>query len=195
MSAHIIAIDNRLKGIEAEVEAGETTPEDALDRTRALLEQTREEIADVQATAAAENLVARADIIADKLLAQLPEEYNEQDRNVIQSLWTDKMDWDAAVANPDTLSDILTEGFQQTLNLYGTPRGALFTGEEVQELTPEQAELPLTPEEELEGLMNQNWGVTSEKDLGNGRTAVVAEKSDEDFNDALASIIRKANGR
>ena len=195
MAEHVVAIDNRLKGIEAEVEAGETTPEAAMDQTRDLLAQTREEIADVQATASAEALVARADIIADKLLAQLPEEYNEQDRSVIQDLWTDKMNWDKAVANPDALSDILTEGLQETLSRYGTPRGALFTGEEVEELTPEPATEPLTPEAELEALMDQNWGGTTETDLGDGRTAVAAEKSDDEFNDALAEIIRKAHGR
>ena len=195
MADHVYAIDNKLKGIETEVEAGEITPEAAQDRTRELLETTREEIADVQATAQAEALVARADVIADKLLAQLPEEYNEQDRNVIQDLWTEKMDWDAAVAYPDSLSDILSEGFQDTLNRYGTPRGALFTGEEVEELTPEPATEPATPEEELAALMDQNWGGVNETDLGDGRTAVAAEKSDDEFNAAMAEIIRKAHGR
>jgi len=37
MADHVIAIDNRLKGIEAEVESGETTPEDALEKTQRLL--------------------------------------------------------------------------------------------------------------------------------------------------------------
>ena len=186
MADHVYAIDNKLKGIEAEVESGETTPDQAMDRTRELLETTREEIADVQATAQAEALVARADVIADKLLAQLPEEYNEQDRSVIQDLWTDKMDWDRAVANPDALSDILSEGFQDTLNRYGTPRGALFTGEEVEELTPEPATEPASPEEKLAELMDQNWGSVKETDLGDGRTTVQAEKSDDEFNAAMA---------
>jgi hypothetical protein len=195
MADHVYAIDNKLKGIEAEVEAGETTPDQAMDRTRELLESTREEIADVQATAQAEALVARADVIADKLLAQLPEEYNEQDRNVIQDLWTDKMDWGKAVNNPDALTDILTEGLQETLTRYGTPRGSLFTGEEVEELTPEPATEPTSPEEKLAELMDQNWGGVKETDLGDGRTSVAAEKSDDEFNAAMAEIIRKAHGR
>ncbi len=195
MSEHIVAIDNKLKGIDAAVETGDLDPDDAHEQTRELLEQTREEIADVQATASAEALVARADIIADRLLAQLPEEYNEQDREVIQDLWTEKMDWDAAVANPDSLSDILSEGFQDTLNRYGTPRGALFTGEEVQELTPDPATEPLTPEAELEALMGRNWGEVKTETSEAGRTTVTPVESDEEFNLAMADIIRKANGR
>lgn len=195
MKEHVVAIDNKLRGIEEAVEDGDLTPDQAQEYTRELLSQTREEIADVRATAQAEALVSRADVIADKLLAQLPEEYNEQDRAVIQDLWTDKMDWDRAVAHPDSLSDILSEGLQEVVNRYGTPRGALFTGEEVEELTPEPATQPLTPEEELAALMDQNWGGINETDLGNGKTAVQAEKSDDEFNAAMASIIRKAHGR
>ena len=195
MSEHVIAIDNKLKGIEEEVESGDLDPDEAQDRTRELLEQTREEIADVQATASAEALVARADVIADKLLAQLPEEYNEQDRSVIQDLWTEKMDWDAAVADPDALSDILSEGFQDTLNRYGTPRGALFTGEEVQELTPEPATEAPTPEQELEALMDQPWGKVKTETSASGKTTLVPEKTDSEFNDAIAGLIRKAHGR
>lgn len=195
MADHVYAIDNKLKGIETAVESGDLEPDEALDRTRELLNQTREEITDVQNTASAEALVSRAEIIAEKLLAQLPEEYNASDRSVIQDLWTEKMDWDAAVANPDGLSDILSEDFQEILNRYGTPRGALFTGEEVQELAPEAVTEPITPEQELEALMNQNWGNVKTETSDAGRTTVTPEKSDDEFNDALAGLIRKAHGR
>ena len=195
MEEHVRAIDNKLKGIETAVESGDLDPDEAQNRTRELLEQTREEIADVQATASAEALVARADVIADKLLAQLPEEYNEQDRSVIQDLWTEKMDWDKAVADPDSLSDILSEGFQETLNRYGTPRGALFTGEEVVELTPEPAADVQTPDEELAELMGRPWGATKEVEGRGGVTKVEAELSDDDFSAAMAGLIRQAHGK
>ena len=195
MADHVYAIDNKLKGIETAVESGDLKPEEAQDRTRELLEQTREEIKDVQDTANAEALVARAEVIAEKLLAQLPEEYNESDRSVIQDLWTEKMDWDKAVANPDALSDILSEGFQETLTRYGTPRGALFTGEDVQELTPEPAAEALTPEKELEALMDQPWGAVKTETSKAGKTTLIPEKSDSEFNDAMAGLIRKAHGR
>ena len=194
MADHVRAIDNKLKGIETAVESGDLDPEEAQDRTRELLEQTREEIADVQNTVNAEALVARAEVIAEKLLAQLPEEYNEQDRTVIQDLWTEKMDWDRAVADPDSLSDILSEGFQETLTRYGTPRGALFTGEEVQELTPEPATPVQTPDEELAELMGRPWGATKEVEE-RGVTKVVAEIPDDEFDAALAGLIRQAHGK
>jgi hypothetical protein len=194
MEAHVRAIDAKLKGIEQEVETGESTPDEAQAKTRELIEQTRTEMADIQATASAEALVGRADVIADKLLAQLPDTYNEQDRTIVQALWTEKMDWDQAVANPDDLSAQLTDGFQEALDTYGTPRGALFTVEEVEELTPEGTTVK-TPEEELAALMDQNWGSVKTETSEGGKTTVTAEKSDDEFNDAMAAIIRKANNR
>ncbi|KKL61513.1 hypothetical protein LCGC14_2194500, partial [marine sediment metagenome] len=101
MKAHVEAIDAKLRGLEKEVETGETTPEDALAKTHKLLEQTREEMADAQATVQAEQLVQKADIIAEKLLAQLPEEYNEADRTTLAKLWTNGMNWDDAVKHSD----------------------------------------------------------------------------------------------
>jgi len=193
MADHVIAIDKKLRGIEEEVERGETTPEEAQAKTQALLEKTREEIADVQATAQAEALVARADLIAEKLLAQLPETYDENDRVIVQTLWNNKMNWTEAVADPDNLAQQLTRGFQEALDQYGTPRGALFTADEVQELTPEPATVK-TPEEELAEVMDQPWGALKTVEEG-GKTKVIAEKSEDEFNAALAGIIRKANGR
>ena len=194
MKEHVVAIDNRLRGIEQEVETGESTPEQAQEKTRVLLEQTRTEIADVQATATAEALVSRADTIADKLLAQLPETYNEQDRTIVQTLWTEKMDWDKAVENPDNLNLQLTEGFQEALDTYGTPRGALFTVEEVEELTPEKATTK-TAEEQLDDILDKPWGALKTETLADGKTKVTPELSDDELNADMAAIIRKSHGR
>jgi hypothetical protein len=194
MADHIYAIDAKLKGIELEVKSGKTTPEDALTKTQDLLRQTREEAADAHATVMAETLVTKADIIAEKLLAQLPKEYTTQDRDIITDLWTEKMDWNAAVADPDNLSAILTEKFQETLNRYGTPRGAMFSTEEVSELLPEKANIPMTPEQELEAILGLEWGKTNQVETKTGMKSV-PELSDEAFSDAMAHLIRKASGR
>ena len=195
MKEHVYAIDAKLKGIEQEVEKGESTPDEAQAKTRELIEDTRKEMADIQATASAEALVGRADVIADKLLAQLPDTYTEQDRTVVQALWTEKMDWDRAVADPDDLSAQLTEGFQEALDTYGTPRGALFTVEEVEELTPEAANAAKTPEQELAEVMDKPWGEVVTEELEGGRTKVTPKLSDDEFNADVASIIRAANKR
>jgi hypothetical protein len=193
MKEHVLAIDAKLRGIEQEVEEGTVEPDEALERAKALLEETREEVADTQADIQADALIQRSDIIAEQLLNALPKEYNEQDRAIINDLFTDKVDWDAAVTNPDQLSEILTQGFQDTINRYGVPRGALFTGQEVEELIPDEA-TNLTPEQELEQEMNQDWGAMKEVEV-NGVTKTVAEMSDEEFNALQAKIIRTAHGR
>ena len=194
MKDHVLAIDAKLRGVELEVENKEITPEDALEKTRALLEQTREEMRDTQADVQADLLIQKADSIASQLLGALPEEYNESDRAVINDLFIDKIDWDAVVANPGRLLDTLTEGFQTTVDRYGVPRGALFSTDEVEELTP-QAATQLTPEQELKALMEQNWGETKTVDLPGGKQQTVAAKSDDDFSKALAGVLRKAHGR
>ncbi len=195
MKEHVVAIDNKLKGIEQAVEKGESTPDEAHAKTRELIEQTRTEMADIQNTAEAEALVARADIISDKLLAQLPDTYTDQDRNIVQKLWTESMDWEQATQNPDDLAEQLTGDFQKALDEYGVPRGALFTVDEVTELKPEAATTAKTPEQELEEVLDQGWGELKTEDLGDGKTKVVAVKTDDEFKAAIASTIRKIHGR
>ena len=43
--------------------------------------------------------------------------------------------------------------------------------------------------------MNQNWGNLKTETSDAVRTTVTPEKSDDEFNDALAGLIRKAHGR
>jgi hypothetical protein len=193
MKDHVMAIDARLRGIEEEAEAGEIKPDEAVTRAQALLEETRDEVANTQADLQTDALIQRSDIIAEQLLNALPREYNDSDRAVIEDLFTNNVNWDEAVANPDQLSETLTAGFQETLNKYGVPRGALFTGNEVEELIPDEA-ANLTPEQELEAEMEKDWGAVKEVEV-NGVTKTVAEMTDAEFNAMQARIIRQASGR
>jgi hypothetical protein len=193
MKDHVMAIDAKLRGIDQEVEAGEIKPDEALTRAQELLEETREEVKDTQADIQTDALIQRSEIITEQLLNALPREYNDHDRGIINDLFTDKVDWDEAVANPDQLSEILTQGFQATIDRYGVPRGALFTGQEVEELIPEEG-TNLSPEQELEQEMGLDWGATKEIEV-NGVTKTVAEMTDEQFNAVQAKIIRTAHGR
>jgi len=195
MKDHVIAIDNKLKGIEAieeEVDAGKTTPEDAVKETRKLLDEAREELRDTQADVKSDQLIAKADSFVERLLNALPEEYNAEDRGVINDLFHEKVNWDALVATPDQLSEILTQGFQATIDRYGVPRGALFNAAEVDVLTPEATEVKQTPTEELTELMKLPWGGVKTSEVG-GKTVVEPEIPDDDFNAVLAQAIRLAH--
>ena len=194
MKAHVEAIDAKLRGLEKEVETGDTTPEAALAKTHKLLEQTRVEMADAQATLQAEQLTTKVDIIAEKLLAQLPEEYNEADRNTITKLWTNDMDWDKAVKNSDNLAEFLTGEFQTVIDEYGTPRGSLVSNEEAGEPTTETATAQ-TPEQELKAIMDQPWGATKATKLESGKVRLDLEKSDDEFSAAMAKLIKIEAGR
>ncbi len=193
MKDHVLAIDAKLRGIEQEVEAGDIKPDEALTRAQELLEETREEVADTHADMQTDALIQRSDIIAEQLLNALPREYNDSDRAVLEDLFTNNVDWDAAVADPDHLSETLTKGFQETIDKYGVPRGALFTGNEVEELIPDET-TNLTPEQELQAEMDLDWGAVKEVEV-NGVTKTVAELTDAEFNALQAKIIRTASGR
>jgi hypothetical protein len=196
MKDHVIAIDRKLKGEtieEEEVEDGEeASPEDAVAKTRDLLDEVREELRDTQADVQADQLIARADSFVERLLDGLPEEYNAEDLGVINDLLHEKVDWDACIKSPDQLSEILTQGFQATIDRYGMPRGALFNAAEVDILTPEAAEVSQSPAEELTELMNLDWGATKTTEVG-GKTVVEPEMSDDDFNAVLAQAVRLAH--
>jgi hypothetical protein len=195
MEAHVRAIDNRLKGISDEVESGESTPEEALEKTRQLLSEAKEEVLDVKADVQAEGLTTKADIIYDKLLDALPEEYNEQDRNTVSDLMAAKMDeqgWDKAIADPDNLSTILTEQFQETLNRYGTPRGALLTKEEVDESTTEVV-TEATPEQEVADILGKDWGEVKEVTTKSGTVTKEPVYNDAAFTANLTTLLKHAN--
>jgi hypothetical protein len=195
MADHVYAIDARLKGIELAVEEGEIGPEDAILETQNALDDVREEMRDAQADLQADQLIGKADSIAEKLLQALPEEYNDEDLAVINDLFTEKVDWDAAVANPEYLAQILTEGFQDTIDRYGMPRGALFDTDEIDILTEDLGTESdeQTPEEELLELMDLPWGDIRETEVDAEHVLVEPEMSDDDFNTVLAQAIRLAN--
>ena len=196
MKPHVQAIDAKLRGIEKEVETGKTSPDEALAKTHKLLEQTREEMADAQATVQAEQLVNKADVIGEQLLAQLPKEYNEADRATITKLFANGMDWDEAVNHSDNLADFLTGEFQGVINEYGTPRGSLLSTEDAEKLNDDkEKETVKTPEQELDAVMNQNWGGLKKTDLGEGKERIDVELSDDEFSAAMAKMIRVASGR
>lgn len=195
MRDHVVALDKALKGIEDEIEEGETTPEKTQDRTRELLKETKEELEDVVADQQADLLLSRADIIADKLLDGLPKEYLPEDKDVVSRLWVDEMDWEKAAGDSDNLSTHLTESFQKALDIFGKPRGAMLSLDDV-EIVKEGEEATSTPapEEELAEILGKNWAATKTVKSSTGVETTVPELTDDEFTESMAKAMRIARG-
>lgn len=147
----------------------------------------------------ADAIIQRADLIADKWLEALPDEYTGEDRNAVAHLWTSRVDWTQIQGNPSGLEKFLADSFQDTLNIYGVPRGYMFTQEQVDELKKTQTTettLSLTPEKELEALFaSKNYSGfkgTGKKDTA-GAEIMLPEVSEDDFAADLAKAMKIAN--
>lgn len=148
----------------------------------------------------ADTIIQRADLIADKWLEALPDEYTDEDRNAVAHLWTSRVDWNAIQGNPSGLEKFLADSFQDTLNIYGVPRGYLFTQEQVDALKTQtqtqELEAVLTPEQELEQLFaSKNYSGlkgTGKKTTG-GQEIMQPEVSEEDWAADLAKAMKISN--
>jgi len=145
----------------------------------------------------ADQIIQRADLIADRWLEALPDEYTSEDRNAVAHLWTSRVDWNAIEGNPAGLEKFLADSFQDTLNIYGVPRGHLFTSEQVEELKKPTGEAKtLSPEEEL-GQLIASKNYSSFKSTGKKNSAGVEimtpEVSEDDFTTDLAKAMKIAN--
>ncbi len=69
---HVEYINNILLGIENEVEQGDITPEEADEKARTLLAKNQDKLAAEIAETREQQIVTKADMIADKWLSQLP---------------------------------------------------------------------------------------------------------------------------
>ena len=189
MLPHIEAIDRKLKGIEEELEEiDEKDPDKGLQRTQKILESEHEKLTGELAEQRSEMLTQRADVIADKWLEALPEEYTDGDRKIIARLWADQMEthWESIEENSDQLQEILTNTFQETIDDFGVPRGGLINPEDPDSY---EVELENPPEvDPTEALMNIIQG----KEYGKV-TEGKAEVSDDDFAVDFAKVMKAGN--
>jgi hypothetical protein len=105
---------------------GEGEPEvnaDVLAKARELIEEAQGRMTDALADSQADLILHKSDVLRDSYLAELPEEYGEDDKRIIQSVLVDHVDWNAIEEDPDSLPDEYAEGFQKALNWYGSPKG------------------------------------------------------------------------
>lgn len=175
------------------------TPQQKEDHRIAELTKAQEALQASVLDQQADAIIQRADLIADKWLEALPDEYTAEDRNAVAHLWTSRVDWTAIQGNPSGLEKFLADSFQDTLNIYGVPRGYMFTQEQVDELKKTQTTETapnLSPEKELEALFaskNYSGFKGSGKKNTAGAEIMLPEISDDDFTADLARAMRIAN--
>lgn len=186
------AIDRALRGVEEEVEKGDLTEEEAAQKTSQILERKQGQLEEQIQSQQLKILTNEADAIAEKWLEQLPEQYTDADRKSIAHLWTALTDFDVIEENPDGLVDFLKESFQQAIDVFGTPRGALVDPNDLEEVkeTEVEPEAP-DPDELLAKLLEgKNYGgILTDKNSGK----ISPEVSDEDFTRDLSLAMKIRN--
>jgi hypothetical protein len=191
MLPHIEALDKRLKGIEDEIDDTGQADETTVDRARKVIEKRQTALEEHVADQYSDILAQRADMVAEKWLESLPEEYTEQDREVIGKLWANEVDWNSLEENPDNLENILASTFQTTIDSFGIPRGSLIDPNDPDdyEIEIEEPYVP-TPEEELSSIIaGTDFGAFKSED---GKFE--PEIDDADFASAMADVM-KITGR
>lgn len=187
-------LDKALKGEHAEEAAASTEKDGEVDQTAAvkgLLQQARAELESEIADQHAELLLHKADLLTDKYIAELPDTYNESDKNVLKTVLVDHINWDAIEETPDKLPTAFAEGFQSALDWYGSPKG---TVAEVSEEGKTTTEAPtLTEESIMAHIKGKDYAKMTTVKTPDGTELRVPELSEADFSKELADTMKAAN--
>jgi hypothetical protein len=191
---HVEILDRALRGIEEVPELPEdATPEDHLVRAQEQLDVANSQLAEDVAEQRVDLIVDRAEHIAERMLDQLPESYTDQDREVISRIWDNAVDWDQVEENPEELGTILNLALQDTLNVFGEPRGGLVSLEDYEVLDEgdiEYVDEGPTPQEELAALVGTDYGKIKMDDAGK---PLGPEVSDAEFAADMAKAMKVMN--
>lgn len=190
-------LEKKLAGIEDDVESGDKTKKEGADETRKALKKVQSELEDQVLDQRADLIIQKADVLAETLLDQLPEEYSDQDKQRIAFLWTDAVNWEAVEEAEDwqgALGEELRTSLEYILNdIYGEPEGLLARTwqEKFAEESEKQPKGP-SPEERVQELMDKDWGKFEVKEGKKGKT-FNPSASDEEFSRAMAQAMKAAN--
>ena len=185
-------LDNILQGIEKSVDKGDKTPEEAAVDTKSALAATQTAMEDIAGEQQAELLLMKADLLAEKYFDALPPDYSDQDKEIISTLLTDAVDWEAIEADPNVLSEVIPSAFEEVLQFFGEPRGtpaAEAKGEETKQ-TAKVTE-PVA-EEEVPQHLKTEWGELKEVKTPTG-TLLKPVQSEDDFRKGLAAELKRIN--
>jgi hypothetical protein len=191
-------LDRALQGKDVEaakVEAvGSNTPPPAatdnaeLKAIRAELQATRQQAAAAIQDQKQDLLLQKSDVILKELFGQLPTtDYLAKDRQLIQEMLVERIDWDGIEANPGALESKVATGFQKALEDYGDPRGRIAA----------QAANKTTPTGEPAtniDLSKQDWGKLVTEQRGN-KTVQRPAVNDDEFSAVLAAELRRSRGQ
>ena len=151
------------------------------------LNNTKAELETAMAEQRAELILDKADQFTDSWLKELPKEYTPEDKQVMQELLVNRVDWDGIEeADGKNLKEKMTEAFQKTLDQYGKPRGlnqAAPDTKEKEKETPEEVQM------KLRKFIDQPWGEL-ETDAKGVKTPKVSE---DQFTQALAQLLKRQN--
>ena len=190
-------LDRAVKGQPLELEtvkpAANATETDkameAIKATRDELIQRQAELSEQIADGQANQLVAEADRVIDNLLGQLPETYEDKDREVLSRVLEDQVNWEAIEKDPRLLTKEVEKAFQSTVDWYGDPRGAL-RASKVEDSDTTDKPVKAT----LDDILGKEWGKL--KETGKDRSGRVRHEpivSDQDFARVMGEAFRKAN--
>jgi hypothetical protein len=183
-------IDKGLRGIEDEVKTGEISPKEANVETKKLIAK-QSAIENSIADQRAELIIQRADLLADKWLEALPNDYTEADRKVIANLWTNNVDWNKVEQNPNQLDSILAQSFQESVNTFGIPRGKLINPDDVEFVEETTKQDARDPVEELSTLLkDKQYGAMKTVKTYGGREISMPAVSDDDFATDMAKFLK-----
>lgn len=166
----------------AAVTATPTTTDNAeLKAIRAELAATRQQAAAAIADQKQDLLLQKSDVILKELFGQLPgNEYLAKDRQIIQEMLVERIDWDGIESNPATLETKVAGGFAKAIEDYGDPRGRIAS----------QAAKQSNNEPET------SKGVDFTKlELGALNDKGKPKLSDDDFSTLLAAELKRSQGR
>lgn len=185
--AHVVAIDKALQGIDDEIEkATEKGDNKAVSAAEKRFEQKTAELEALLNNQRQDALWNEAAAIARQVLADLPEDYTDEDRRVIGKLWTSRVDWDGIEAvGSDAIPAALNVSLAEVIKEYGTPRGALVskTTKDIESRTPEAK--VVSTEAFVKETLGKNWG-----EVKDGKPVL----SDDEFAKAAAQMMRKTRG-
>jgi len=182
---HVIAIDRALQGLESEVEvAKESGDTQAINAAEKRFDAKVAELESMQQDQRAEGLWREAAGYAKEMLAALPEEYTEADRDRIGKLWTPRVDWNGIEeSGSESIPSALNSSLATIIKEYGTPQGALVakTTKEIESRIP--ASKLVSNADRIQELTERDWAATGE----DGK----ALASEDDFNSGIAEMLRR----